>query len=152
MKGRGGRGYLGFGEGDGGCEEDGWRGRNVAAISGGQACGRIERVRFLSATQARPRRRFPPGVQNLSMKGSRNGMVATVVEERGKKGQERMEQGVYQSTPQVLFSDVYIEIYSTRDARLSLPLRIPAIPRPTRSPRRIDCPVVRTPNLSVCAE
>ena len=94
----------------------------------------------------------PPGVQNLSMKGSRNGMVATVVEERGEKGQERMEQGSYQSTPQVLFSDVYIEIYSTRDARLSLPLRIPAIPRPTRSPRRIDCPVVRTPNLSVCAE
>jgi len=38
---------------------------------------------------------------------------------------------------------------STFDLNLSLPFRIPVIPNPTRSPRRIDCPVVRKPSLSV---
>lgn len=36
----------------------------------------------------------------------------------------------------------------TSDSRLSLAFRIPAIPKPTKNPSKIDWPVVRSPNLS----
>jgi len=79
----------------------------------------------------------PLGIQNLSI--NRIGSGTVVVGRRdGMQWRERRNGNIG-----------WIH-RSTFKLSLSLPFRIPAIPEPTRNPRRIDCPVVRSPSLSVC--
>ena len=84
----------------------------------------------------------PLGSQYLSMNLISCGMVAT----RRERGIKRRG-GVKSSKRRGEYGDIKVH-GSTFDLRLSLPLRIPTIPKPTRNPSRIDCPVVRSPNLS----
>ena len=69
MNGSGGERYLSFCDQVGvGCEEESGCGRDVVAISRGEACGRIEGVRFLAAAQPRLRRRLAVGHPELEHK------------------------------------------------------------------------------------